>query len=110
MITYLRTDTEAEMTAALIGAGVLLDQDGEVTIRPGYAVSFVGTIYALTGETEVVQPLAEDDEPFEREVVAAIPGWHANVLGDLSDDVLAALPTIPEPKNPVVVFAGRSDA
>jgi hypothetical protein len=94
----LRSENEAEMGAALRAAAVI-DQWG----RPaaGVTLDIIGTIYKATGE------LRQADNGLELPVMEAIPGWHANLIAELSPAQEAALPIIPPPKNPYRLFAGE---
>lgn len=76
---YLRTDTEAEMRAALEAAAVI---DSEGNPYPGMELSVIGKI-------------VKDEQE--------LPGWHVNlrVTGELLDSQVAELPAIAKPNNPV---------
>lgn len=89
---YLKATDEATMTQALLAAGVLYphtEEGGESfeAVSPGFSLDVIG---------EIVR-----DE-------VAIEGWHANLLGELSDDQVTQLTEIilPEPPaNPYRVWA-----
>lgn len=61
---YLKTETEADMQAALIAAGIT---DAEGALQTGYVLDVIGIWTERTGGT--------DEEP----VYTAVPGWHFNV-------------------------------
>lgn len=89
---YLKASDEATMTQALLDAGVLYlhhEEGGESieAVSPGFSLDVIGEI--VRGEV-------------------AIEGWHANLLGELSDDQVTQLTEIilPEPPaNPYRVWA-----
>lgn len=87
---YLRTNTEAEMRAALEAAAVI---DSEGNPYPGMELSVIGKIAKPTGQV--------DAEGFP--VYGELPGWHVNlrVTGELLDSQVAELPAIAKPNNPV---------
>jgi hypothetical protein len=60
---------------------------------PGYALDVIGAISKQVGGT--------DDEP----VVRQLPGFHANLRGELTDEQTAKLPVIPVPQSPARVWA-----
>jgi len=108
---FLRSETKQEMLDALLLAGVLVevevvgDEGDEPFIHSepaaGYTVSFVGQVRRPTGET---QPVEIDGEVFQEDVYEAVPGYHVNVLGDLTEDQQSVLPIIPRPDHPVCEF------
>ena len=61
----------------------------------GIALDVIGTIYKPTGET------LTDEEGFEYPEMAAIDGYHANLIADDAE----GLPTIDEPATPYRVWA-----
>lgn len=88
MILYLRTDTRAQMDAALLAAGLSVESTAAV------CVDHIGPI----------QRVVEGNPPTVEVVDAR---HHTNILTryDLTDAQLSALPTIPEPSNPARAFA-----
>lgn len=91
--TYLKAENAADLRAALLAAGVL--DDGDVS-PPGISVIVVGLISRDTGQTN------EDGDP----IFEIIPGYHANIYGDLTEaqiDALAPI-TIPAPATPYVTL------
>ncbi|MEI2416231.1 hypothetical protein V8Z80_08605 [Orrella sp. JC864] len=98
---YIRTATEAEMQSALIAAGVLVPDGDELVVAAGLALDMVGQIYRSTGQTEQIEV---GGEVVEQPVYAAVPGWHANLLGELSAEQLTQLPVIDPPATPARRF------
>lgn len=104
---FLRSETKQSMLDSLLLAGVLVEvqNDGEVSFHletaSGYTVSYVGEVRKLTGET---QSVVVDGEIFEESVFEAVPGYHANVLGELTVEQQSVLPIIPRPDFPVCEF------
>lgn len=111
MKLFLRCDTKQEMLAALLLAGILVEvevlgDEGEAPstrIEParGYTVPFIGEIRRPTGET---RPVEMDGEMFDEPVYQTVPGYHANVLGELTEEQKSVLPIIPRPDSPVCDF------
>lgn len=94
----LRTDDEATLQVALRAAGII-NQWGQA--REGITLDVIGTIYKATGEME------QSEIGSQVPVMLAVPGWHANLIAELSPEQQAILPIIPPPKNPYRVFAGE---
>lgn len=98
---YLKAVDRAALRAALIaGAVILVTEDGD-QIAAGYCLDEIGTIYKPTGQMVVVDGV---DVP----ELAAAPGWHANLLGELSPEQAAALGEVllsVPPANPYRVWA-----
>ena len=109
MCYFLRAETQQEMNDALLAAEVVewqptgesLGDPLHLVAKRGFTVDFIGEVYRPTGEVEVVEI---DDTTEQRPVMAAIPGYHANLLGDLTQEQLALLPVIEDPNNPVRMF------
>jgi hypothetical protein len=89
---YLMTATEAEMTAALLAAGVTNDEGNPVS---GVSLDHIGLFSRVTGYDKA-------DEP----IVADYPGWHTNLRGSFSDEQLVLLKLLRAyPLLPYRVFA-----
>lgn len=115
---FLKAAGEAELQAALIAAGLLVETtvpvieviDGVPTqtgTQPGHALAVgialdvIGPIPKPTGKTLTVDGVQVPE-------MAPIPGFHANIVGELSETQLAALGDVllPEPPaKPYRVFA-----
>lgn len=115
---FLKATDYAALHAALIAAGILLPAqvpvieiiDGVPTqtgaedgfrLADGIALDVIGTIYKPTGKTLTVDGMEVPE-------MAPIAGYHANLIGDLSAEQVAALGDVllPEPPaNPYRVFA-----
>jgi hypothetical protein len=98
MDIYLKAKSEAALYEALEAAGVVTKgEDGwHVTDGHKYALDVVGKVYKPTGE------IIEQDG-VEAPVMAAVPGYHANLrVMDASnfDAELLAEVTINPPNNP----------
>ena len=65
---------------------------------PKCQLDIIGTIYVPTGETTEV-------DGFTVPVMEAIEGFHANLLGQLTQEQQSALPLIDAPATPVRVWA-----
>ena len=91
---YLRTATEAAMNAALIDAGLAVEQDGLLQPAEGVALDVIGTIIRIIGEDENGEPVTE-----------VLEGWHVNVRTIKTQvDSLAPF-LIEEPSKPYRVWA-----
>ena len=89
---YLKTLTEAEMTAALLAAGVIDDEGNPVS---GVSLDHIGPFSRVTGYDKADEPIVVD-----------YPGWHTNLRGTFDDEQLAALtPLCVEPPIPYRVWA-----
>ncbi len=89
---YLMTATEAEMTAALLAAGVIDDEGNPVS---GVSLDYIGPFSRVTGYDKADEPIVVD-----------YPGWHTNLRGSFSDEQLAELtPLSVEPTVPHRVWA-----
>ena len=89
---YLKTLTEAEMTAALLAAGVI-DDEGNPT--PNFSVDQIGPFTKVIGYDEAGEPIEE-----------YYPDWHTNLRGTFDDEQLAALtPLSVKPPIPYRVWA-----
>ena len=95
---YLKADNEAAMLTALKAAGFIADEESGALYHPGTAISVIGTIYQPTGETTI-----DDGESVP--VMAAVPGYHANVR-TTSEELAVALDALrTNPTTPVRVWA-----
>lgn len=97
---FLKASDEATLRAALIAAGILSEAEEGDQIAEGFALDVIGVIHKPTGNTVTVDGV-------EIEETAPVPGWHANLAGDLSAEQLASLAPVllPEPVNPYRVWA-----
>lgn len=84
---FLKSTDESALVAALLAAGILLEIDGGHGLADGFALDVIGTIHKPTGAVQTVDGMEVPE-------MAAVPGWHANLRGELSDTQLAALAPI----------------
>ncbi|MGY3887011.1 hypothetical protein [Aeromonas aquatica] len=95
---YLKAGSKSAMTTALKAAGFSQDPDGGALYHPAAALDVIGTIYAPTGETTMV-------EGEQVPVTAPVPGYHANVR-TTSEALATALDALRlYPDTPVRVWA-----
>ncbi|MFM4963168.1 hypothetical protein ACK330_10985 [Aeromonas taiwanensis] len=95
---YLKTDSEPELTSALMAAGFSVDEESGALYHPDAALDVIGTIYQPTGEVTLV-------DGQEVPVMAPVPGYHVNVR-TTSDELAAALGALRTyPVTPVRVWA-----
>lgn len=71
--------------------------------RGGYSLVVLGEIRKPTGKMITVNGPCESKAQVHE--YAPIPGWHADLLGDLTDEQRAILPIIEAPKNRVHAWA-----
>ena len=121
---YLKADNKQEFWRSLETAGLAkkeYDLEDENNIRPddleldaewemtgaydwrftGTAIDMIGTIYTETGN------MLTDDEGMEYPEMTALDGYHANLIANLTDDELSALPTVDAPATPYRKWAGE---
>ena len=115
---YLKATSEQALWGALEAVELavrIYDPEDDANVRPedadetweptgayewrftGVALDIIGTIFKATGETMV------DEEGIETPVLAAIDGYHANLIADAEG---LNLPTIEAPNTPYRVWAG----
>ena len=95
---YLKTDSEPELTSALLTAGFIADEESGALYHPDAALDVIGTIYAPTGETMTI-------EGEEIPVTEPVPGYHVNVR-TTSETLAASLESFRTyPETPVRVWA-----
>jgi len=95
---YLKTDTEAEMLAALTAAGVT-DEEGFPVA--GVSLDHIGPFSRVTGYSK-----ANDKAGEPIPIIVDYPGWHTNLRGDFTDEQIAALkPLSVQPAVPHRVWA-----
>jgi len=89
---YLKTLTEDDMNAALLGAGVI-DDEGNPT--QDFSVDQIGPFTKVIGYDAEGEPIVEN-----------YPDWHTNLRGSFDEDQLALLtPLTVEPTIPYRVWA-----
>ena len=94
---YLKAVDQAALRAALIaGAVIIVTDDGDL-LAEGCALDVIGTIYKPTGATLTVDGV-------ELPEMAPVPGWHANLLAELSDEQCGALADVLLPAPPAQPF------
>jgi hypothetical protein len=105
---YLKAESEETLWSALISAGVAQESkaDGVTYKGPvaGIALDVVGLIYKGTGQ--MVEVTSPDMGTYTYEEQSPIPGYHANIRGELTDEQKAALPLIDKPNAPVRIWFG----
>jgi len=116
---YLKTDTEAQMWDALEAAGLAkreYDTEDPLNVAPedttedwqptgafewlftGLALDVIGVIYKPTGE------MLTDDDGGEYPEMAAIDGWHSNLI---TEEEVEGLPEIVAPATPYRIWSGQ---
>jgi hypothetical protein len=109
---YLKTVTEAEMTAVLLEAGIVTEQtvetqvgeteDGDAILQdatvlvptPDFSIDQIGPFSKVIGYDEDGEPIVED-----------YPDWHTNLRGSFDEDQLALLtPLAVEPPIPYRIW------
>ena len=96
---YLKAGSKSAMTLALKTAGFTQEPESGALYHPDAALDVIGTIYAPTGETTLV-------DGQEVPVTAPVSGYHVNVR-TTSDELATALDAQRTyPVTPVRVWAG----
>lgn len=100
MYYFLKAESETELQAALVAAQVICSEGDACRVSDGLALDIIGTIIKPTGNLIAVDGLEVPE-------TAPIPGYHANLAGELSPDQLAALAHVlfDEPEQPYRVWA-----
>jgi hypothetical protein len=105
---YLKAESEEALWSALISAGVAKESevDGIAYKGPvaGIALDVVGVIYKGTGQ--MIEVTSPEMGTFTYEEQEPIPGYHANIRGELTQEQQAALPLIDKPNAPVRIWFG----
>lgn len=119
---YLKTSSELELWEALETANLATrdyDPEDALNVRPddlemdadwspsgafdwrftGTALDIIGAIWKETGN------MLTDDEGLEYPEMAAVDGYHANLIADAG---IEGLPTIDAPSSPYRVWAGSN--
>ena len=96
---YLKATDEDELRQALLATNVITE---EAPVE-GFNLDVIGTIYKPTGNMLSLGP----DDHLEYPEVLPVEGYHANLLGELSEEQQAALAPllITAPANPFRVWA-----
>lgn len=92
---YLKAPTEAEMNAALVSAGLLVDIDGQLLPPTGVSIDNIG-------------PFVRWDYSVEPPVETKYPDWHTNVRAyEITDGQMKVLApfVLKTPKEPYRVWA-----
>lgn len=106
MDLYLKAADEATMNAALLAAGLMVeqtetDEEGNVTVTGAYPAQ--GVSLDVIGPIVRVVGYDDDGEP----IVQEYPEWHVNLRADLNDEQIEAVApfTITPPETPFRVWA-----
>jgi hypothetical protein len=90
---FLKADTAEALRVALLASAIIIATDDGDMLAEGCALDVIGTIHKPTGETVEVDGIEVPE-------MATVPGWHANLLADLSDEQQAALADVLLPVPP----------
>jgi len=105
MVYFLKAESEDRLVAALLAVGIVSVSNSEETEVDGvpmpaafitnadYALDVIGTIHKPTGVTLTVDGMEVPE-------MAPVPGWHANLLAELSDEQCGALADVLLPAPP----------
>lgn len=102
---YLKAESRSHLINSLIAAGVAesVSNNGtpELVATAGYSIDIIGQVYSPTGEfTDVEFEGTSERLP----VMEPTAGYHANLLGELTQEQLQILPIIDRPRTPVREF------
>lgn len=101
MYYFLKAESETELQAALVAAQVICSEGDACRVSDGLALDIIGTIIKPTGSMIAVDGLEVPE-------TAPIPGYHANLAGELTDEQKSALADVmlpTAPTNPYRVWA-----
>lgn len=90
---YLKAVDAAALRAALVAAAIIIATDDGDMLAAGCALDVIGEIMKPTGDTIEVDGV-------ELPEMAPVPGWHANLLAELSDEQCGALADVLLPAPP----------
>lgn len=104
----LKFESEEAAKAVLYGTEGAQEANPEMGIEaiagvivPNFRnIDIIGTIYKPTGTTETVDGM-------QRPVMAAVPGYHCNVLVGDNEDITALTPYTVTPTTRVRIWAGE---
>jgi hypothetical protein len=96
---YLKFESQADLEAKLIA--VDLAEVYQDAFTPKATLDVVGIIHKPTGK------MLTASDGLKYPEMQAIDGYHANLIADLSDEQIAALPLIAKPATPHRVWAGE---
>jgi hypothetical protein len=111
MDLYLKTLTEADMTAALLEAGIVTEQTVETQVgetEDGDAILQDVTVLVPTQGVSIdhIGPFTKVDNSVEPPVETVYPDWHTNLRGSFDEAQLALLtPLAVEPPVPYRMWA-----
>ena len=89
---YLKTDTEADMIAALTDVGIINNEGFPIT---GVSLDHIGTFSRAIDYDNAGEPILAD-----------YPDWHTNLRGNFTDEQLTALELLSvQPAVPYRVWA-----
>lgn len=100
---YLRANDEQHLWQALSAAGLTVETE-EGPRAQGIDLDIIGVIYRETGA--MITANSPDQGEFTYPETEPIPGFHANLRGDLSEEQIALLPLIDKPTTPVRIWFG----
>jgi len=100
---YLRAESEQDLWQKLAEAGLASEHEGQ-RYATGIDLDVIGVIYRETGET-ITTSTPEMGE-YSYPEMAPIPGFHANIRGELTEQQRLLLPLIEKPTTPVRVWFG----
>jgi hypothetical protein len=100
---YLKFESQAELEATLIAAGLATSETiaEEIVFAPKVTLDVIGLIYKPTGKT------LQTENNLNYPETAAVDGWHANLKADLTAEQEEVLPSIAAPATHYRVWAGE---
>jgi hypothetical protein len=97
---YLKTNTEKELWDHLVALDLAVWVEETSRFQPrGINLDIIGTIYEPTGNAITTAGGYQFPE------TVAVPGFHANIRADLTEEQQAQLPLVAAPATPYRVWA-----
>jgi hypothetical protein len=97
---YLKTNTEKELWDCLVALdlAIWVEESSRFQSR-GINLDIIGTIYKPTGNEITTE------QGYKYPETVAVPGFHANIRADLTEEQQAQLPLVAAPATPYRVWA-----
>lgn len=96
---YLKFKDQQDLQSALIAAKLAQMVDDRFSVNGSIALDIIGIIHKPTGV------MLTNDDGFEYPETKPLSGYHANLLGELTQEQQELLPLVSEPKTPSRVWA-----
>jgi hypothetical protein len=96
---YLKFKDQQDLESSLINVGLAEIINNTLITKDGIELDVIGIINKTTGV------MFTNDDGFEYPETSPIEGYHANLIGALTQEQQESLPLVSAPKQPVRVWA-----